>query len=270
MMNNYPKVKIRKWMYGPPCKVGDKKGEKGGDFVIPAQVVQTWEHNRIPLAHFLQLSRIRNRNKELDFFFFDRAKRDHFMTMEWGSRKISNVYFASRFGSMRADIFRYCYLYSNGGYYFDISKGVRGSIRHLHEPSDSALISFEGNTLPSADNLPSPGLQLNKNLVIQWGFGFSPQHPILEIMIDMIEKDSEKFEGITFESPREAIYQLTGPIQFTRAVHEYARILNPSMRGITQAGVDFNGSGIYSMLGSGWRHLDVPSYWRTSNSSIYL
>lgn len=241
------------------------------DQKIPPVVIQTWETNQIRAIHALNLLFFRWKNPDLSFKFLSSRDRDSYMESNWNKEKIFEVYHSAKFKAMQVDIFRYCYLYEHGGYYFDISKAVKVPITSLHSQLDTALISFEKNLVSQIEIQTEgfrPSLLFPKNLIIQWGFGFTPRHEVLRICIDKIEYDYPKFKGLMFASPREAILRLTGPVQFTRAVWEYAAHCNPGMRSIRQAGIDFYGKGIYSMLGSGWRHIESPSYWLASNCSI--
>ena len=45
------------------------------------------------------------------------------MEKNWGKQNISKIFFKFINGPLKSDIFRYCILYDQGGYYFDISKG---------------------------------------------------------------------------------------------------------------------------------------------------
>jgi len=250
----------------PFRQIGDQRATKKCVQSIPTTVYQTWETKAFGRRHWHSINRFRNLNPDLDFLLYNRQERDSYMLKHWGDRKIYQIYTRALFGPLKADIFRYCIIYSHGGYYFDISKGVNLSITSLHASNVSGLVSFENNPF---DGEPGPdNVLLPKNLVIQWGFGFAPRHTILSRHIASIEDNYEAFAGRVFESPKAAILDFSGPRAFTRTVHLVARL--ESMQGIAQLDVDFDSHGIYSMRGSGSRFFHFPSYAQEKNSPILI
>lgn len=244
--------------------VGNRNAKELSSQYIPTTVYQTWETKAFGRRHVQSIDKFRNLNPDLDFLLYDKQERDSYMLQHWADRKIYQIYIRSLFGPLSADIFRYCIIYSHGGYYFDISKGLDSSITSLHSRDISGLLSFEKNLF---DGEPGPdNVHLPKNLVIQWGFGFAPRHTILSRHIASMEDNYEAFAGRVFESPKAAILDFSGPRAFTRTVHLVAR--QEGMQGIAQIGVDFDSHGIYSMRGSGSRFLHFPSYANVRNSPI--
>jgi mannosyltransferase OCH1-like enzyme len=188
------------------------------------------------------------------------------MMQHWSESPISDIYFQSRFGAMRADIFRYCILFDKGGYYFDIGKGLSSQITSLHDASSSALISFEKNPVPS--DWPDSNLKFSRNLVLQWGFGFEKKHKILDMQIKRIIQNYPKYLSKKFANPKLAILELTGPLAFTQSVRDFLE--SSSSIDLTQAGIDFNNTGIFALPGAGSRLLQFPSYGQAVNQSLFL
>lgn len=245
--------------YGPVVTLDDWIPAKpSAHDSIPNVIIQTWEEKSFSALHALQILIFRARNSGLHHRLFDAFERDTYMETRWSDHKILSVYRASRFGALRADIFRYCIIWDLGGYYFDISKGLRGSVVDIKSKNSTGLITFENNPYPSLKSAESKGLLFHDKLVCQWGFGFSARHPLLGMHIEEICNRASIFADKVFENPKAAILGFTGPLAFTETVHRYS--LLQGMDGISQAGIDFNGRGIYSMLGSGFRHRRFPSY----------
>ena len=179
------------------------------------------------------------------------------MRNDWGDHPITEVYFKALYGPLRADIFRYCILFSRGGYYFDISKGLSSPILSLQQADCEFFLSQERNILnPEIVDLARLGLEQKK--FIQWGLGFEPEHPILDNVINQIAAAFPFYVGKIFPYPKEAILSFTGPDAFSRAVAKHLEG-SPSLAQHVLS-TDFGGSGIFSLKGSGYRYLSHPSY----------
>ena len=77
-----------------------------------------------------------------------------------------------------------------------------------------------------------------------------------------------RHQGKVFGFPKDAIRELTGPIMFTKSLHDaYAEGPLPH---VVQAGVDFNGQGIFALKGSKVRYMTAPAYTKAKNQAIVL
>jgi len=181
------------------------------------------------------------------------------MRLNWKEHPIYDIYARSKFGAMKADIFRYCILFERGGYYFDISKGCTTPLRDLHSPESEALITFEPNLHDFEINDATAYLLMHqKNLVVQWGFGFVKGHSFLGAVINRIVDKSNEYEGRKFKDPKAAIWEFTGPQAFTKAIQSSA---TSKLFGLVeQAGIDFNGQGVFNLPGSYVRYFTKRSY----------
>lgn len=236
---------------------------------IPPVVIQTWEDRRFGKTHLEEMAKFRDLNPELGFELWDREQRESYLREKWGAHPIFDIYRRSLFGPMKADIFRYCLMADRGGFYFDISKGCKAPLRSLCGPETEALITFEPHVSPLAcPPAVAPHLRHPDKLLLQWGFGFTPGHPIPSRTIANICAASPRFQGKVFASPKDAIRELTGPIMFTRSVHEV--FAQGPLTGVTQAGVDFDGQGIFALEGSKVRYMTAPAYTKAKNQPIVL
>ena len=228
--------------------------EKGREQKIPKNVYQTFKFNSFGKTHFEEISKFRELNRDFDFIFFDEGAQNTWIENNWFGTKILSIYKNLKFGPARADIFRYCILYTQGGYYFDISKGCRVPLTSLHDEECECLISFEQkDVFISPDRQIFNILKYPEKYILQWGFGFSSGHPFLKKTIDNIELDYHLYKGRKFENPKTAILMFTGPGQFTKSVRRV--LLDYPDLSITQAGIDFNRQGIFAMKGSEARYL---------------
>jgi mannosyltransferase OCH1-like enzyme len=146
---------------------------------IPPTVIQTWEDRLFGKNHLKEMAKFRDLNPELSFELWDRDQRESYLRERWGAHPIFDIYQRSLFGPMKADIFRYCLMADRGGFYFDISKGCTVPLRKLYGPETEALITNEPHVSPLACPASvAPHLKHPDKLMLQWGFGFTPGHPI--------------------------------------------------------------------------------------------
>lgn len=213
----------------------------GSPPVIPRRCIQTAEQAEFGTDHHAVLQELRQRNPDLDFLIFDRARRDAYMAQHWNRHPIGNIYQRARFGAMRADIFRYCVIHDQGGFYLDINKVLIQPLSSFVAADNQGLISFERNWC----QLPAPPrataqLQHPDRYIAQWCFAFTAGHSILRAMIQNICRYAPAFEHQSFEDPSQAIRSLTGPGLFTQTVRDHLeQRVDPQLR---QAGIDFNGT----------------------------
>jgi mannosyltransferase OCH1-like enzyme len=179
------------------------------------------------------------------------------------------MYSRSLFGQIKADLFRYLILFEFGGFYFDISKAVRRPLLSYFSSNDSEVITFERNPIPpDLISIRAKQLLHSDKLIAQWGFGFSPGHPILKLLLTQIEVDYESFDNQVYVSPKNEILALTGPLAFTRAVHRHC-ILNPNVS-LNQVDYDFLNYGDIAVPGSEARHKLIPHYTNSAPSKLFI
>jgi len=234
---------------------------------IPSVVYQTWESNFLPKTHAQGIAHFRELNPDMEFNLFDKKDRDDYMEESYGKHPICQIYKKAKFGPMKADIFRYCILYEKGGYYFDIKSYITKPISEICPTNCRGLIAFE----PFDTHIPPDGKALFKvqhtnKYVLIWGMGFAKGHRVLERMIDSICENYSFYKDRVFENPKLAILSYTGPGKFTQIVRE--EICRNETSDIYQAGVDFEGYGVYSMRGAEVRFLTNPSYANLKNAKI--
>jgi mannosyltransferase OCH1-like enzyme len=226
---------------------------------IPPLVHQTWSSKRLGKTHARQLALFRQRNPELDFVLYDDAQMNGYMDDRWTAHPIYDIYKNVRYAQLATDIFRYCLVYDLGGFYFDISKGVEAPICSVLHPSATGLISYEHRISPHLCAGDACCRDPHRDhIVAQYGFGFSPGHPLLGMVIAGICDAYPRFKGKVVDRPKQAILDFTGPDAFTRSVRQY---LSQTGDGdLVRAGVDFNGAAIWNMKGSYVRFFSTPPY----------
>lgn len=261
LIGEYPLVKVS------GCPATEPKLTSG----IPAVLYQTWETDLVGKTHYKLLEAFRARNRDIDFVFMDGAQIDAYMQKFYGDHPIYQIYSRGKFGPLKTDIWRYCILLERGGYYMDINKEITRPIREFVKPETKAFFAYETTlSLMVAPNAIAHRLENAHNLVDNWGFGFAPGHPILKKTIDNICKYYPQFAGRVFSQPKHAIIKLTGPAMLTQSLYD-ALLENTTSEfdaGLTQAGVDFFGSGNSNMARSWVRYAQIPAYAQARNQII--
>lgn len=272
MIARHPEISARLICEYPLVKVSDYAATAAPlNCQIPSVLYQTWETNQIGRTHFKALDAFRQRNPELDFVFFDGKQMDDYMAEQYGHHPIYQIYTRGKFGPLRTDIWRYCILLERGGFYMDINKELMRPIRSFVYPETKAVFAYESTlSLMVAPNEIVPRLVNPHNLVVNWGFGTTKGHPILQQTIDNICKYYPQFAGRVFEQPKHAIIKLTGPAMLTQSLYD-TLIQNPTAdfdAGLVQAGIDFNGFGNSNMARSWVRYAQIPAYAHARNQII--
>ena len=261
------KNNLRKYTEQPLIEIFDQVAIDPPDQKITPVVYQTWIINQFGRTHAQEINKFRELNRNLSFKFFTDLQMDEYMKHSWGNHKIFEVYQNSLIGPLRTDIFRYCILYDRGGYYFDISRGCKIPLTHLHKNNDEAVITFEDtySFIPPEKK----SLHLLKqpfNHFLQWGLCFQKNHKILEILIEKIIDNYSFYKNKKFSNPKLAILNFTGPGLYTKVVRNY--IENYGLNNISQLDVKFNNNGIFKLKGSSFRYNLMPSYTYLENEFI--
>jgi inositol phosphorylceramide mannosyltransferase catalytic subunit len=241
----------------PLVWVDDQDATVPIDQRIPPVVYQTWEDRYFGRRHAEEMRQFRALNPDLSFKLFDRESRDAYMTERWQDHAIYAVYANSLFGSMKADIFRFCILFDRGGYYFDIGKGCRKPLTSLHARDCSGLITFEDNDLflPPCHEVFGL-LSYPLKYALMWGLAFEQNHRIPEMMIDRIVDYYPLFRNVIFENPKSGILALASTGMYTSVVRDY--FATSDAVGIKQLGIYFESYGIFALRGSEFRNRRVP------------
>ena len=119
----------------------------------------------------------------------------------------------------------------------------------MHPAKAGGIIAFERNQeILSPDSETAGKISNPFNVVLQWAFGFRPQHPLLRKVLDRICEIEPYFRDVTFDNPRWAVLTLTGSEVFTSTYRGY--IKETKKTDIVEARVDFNASGVLRIPGS--------------------
>ena len=111
---------------------------------IPKIIYQTWKTKSLPLNVQKVRDKISKINPEYKLILFDDDDIDNFIKKNFDI-KIYNLYKKLNVGAAKADFWRYCILYINGGVYLDIDSDIIRPLDELIEDEDKCIITREGN-----------------------------------------------------------------------------------------------------------------------------
>jgi inositol phosphorylceramide mannosyltransferase catalytic subunit len=183
---------------------------------IPKTIYQTFKTKKLPWLSQWHIARMRRRNPQYVYEFYDDERINDFILSAYGER-ILNLYQRIDIGAAKADFFRYAILYKKGGVYLDIDSLVASRLDDFILPGDEAVISMEAH----------PGIY------VQWALVYSAGHPFLkktmEIIIDNLENN---------RFPND-VHKMTGPTAYSTAINECLKE-DPDIP-YRLMGIDYNG-----------------------------
>ena len=107
---------------------------------IPKQIIQTSFSDEIKnIFHLNSIYTFQELNPEYKYIFFDDKKCREFIKKKY-NESILKYYDILIPGAFKADFFRYCYLYKNGGCYFDCKSVLKVKLRDIIKSDDELLL----------------------------------------------------------------------------------------------------------------------------------
>ena len=140
--------------------------------MIPKHIYQTWKTKNL----HPNVQQVRNQIQQLNPDYTMHLYDDDDMLLFLRENYAPNVITAFQMlavGAAKADLWRYCILYTHGGVYLDIDAKITDSLDTLINYGNRGIITGEGN----------PGI------FCQWIMLFEPRHPFLYMMIENCVKN---------------------------------------------------------------------------------
>lgn len=188
---------------------------------IPKLIIQTNESDQVPPGMVDATNSILSLNPEYGYSYFTDQEARKFIFTHMGQR-VGRAYDKLIPGAYKADLFRYCYLWVNGGIYIDMGMLGLGKL--------DGVVGDQDTFVAPEDN--------GSDAIYNAFIASIPQHPIIGEAIDLAVKN---IESETYTSNPLGI---TGPILLGRA---FKNITGESV----YAGTDY---------GNGIRIIDFKKY----------
>jgi mannosyltransferase OCH1-like enzyme len=87
--------------------------------IIPLNIYQTWHTKNLPVLMYNTISKVKYNNPAFTYYLFDDEDCRRFIKNNFDT-EILNAYDSLVPGAYKADLWRYCVLYKNGGIYLDV------------------------------------------------------------------------------------------------------------------------------------------------------
>lgn len=97
---------------------------------IPKRICQTLNHNLTRSLHYKTVVNLQMLNPEYEYVFFNSRQRRDFIKKHF-DESVLETYDGLVSGAFKADVFRYCWLYLNGGVYVDCKMIARAPLRDI-------------------------------------------------------------------------------------------------------------------------------------------
>ena len=134
---------------------------------IPKLIHQTWTTTSLPAGVVEVVTRMKLNNSDYEFRLYDDRMIDDYICNEFSPWEY-NAFSRLTIGASKADFWRYCILYKQGGIYLDMDAEIVGQLDDLIGDQDACLITREGNR-PFFNN---------------WIMATVPGHPLFKLAIE--------------------------------------------------------------------------------------
>ncbi len=182
---------------------------------IPKTIFQTYKTAKLPALTRWHVGRLKRRNPQYDYQFYDDARIDAFLKEEYG-REVYDAYRRIHIGAAKADFFRYAILYKKGGIYLDIDSLILAKLDEFILPGDRAIISLESNL----------------EYYIQFALFYEAGHPFLKETMELI------IRNIGENKYPHQVHKMTGPAAYSSAIRKCLEA-SPDVA-YRQVGVDYD------------------------------
>lgn len=248
---------------------------------IPRNFFQTYKTSLFDQQHAEWMRLFRVQHPDHNFIFHDDQAMDEFMKTHWGHHPIYPIYLGAQFGPSKADIWRYCILYTYGGIYLDIDSAILFKLNIIPTEMEE-MISYEKNQLETfswqtgwpcgkyfaSRNFHQPKLSHSGNIALQWLLIFKAEHPIMGRVIELIVEYSSFYKNKEFDNVLHAVTSFTGPLVYTQALWEHVEQGNH----VSEFGFDFNGRAVFKNIPDPPNsiYLSNPNHYELQRNKIVL
>ena len=127
--------------------------------IIPLNIYQTWYTKKLPLLMSRAVNKLRMTNPRFNYYLFDDNDCREFIKNNFDS-KVLNAYDCLIPGAYKADLWRYCILYKNGGIYLDIKYEPCNNFKFIYLTEKEHFVCDKDNSgIYNAFMISVPGNQ---------------------------------------------------------------------------------------------------------------
>jgi mannosyltransferase OCH1-like enzyme len=185
---------------------------------IPKVIIQTHESELCKdLYHENAVKSIKLLNPEYKYIFFNNVQRREFIRNNFDT-DILEAYDILIAGAYKADLFRYCYLYKNGGCYFDYKTIAREPLRNIIKFDDETLICVDYDRKNTLHRFINCGAYLN-SVIMTTPNNINLLKMINACVTNVLNKQDVFYSLITARGCMD-ILDLTGPTLFYKILKD--------------------------------------------------
>ena len=188
--------------------------------IIPKTIIQTNDIEDINSKNAVDC--LKYKNPEYNYLFFNKNQRRLFIN-EYFEPDICLAYDLLVSGAYQADLFRYCYLYINGGCYFDYRIILRKPLREFIKPEDNFLITIDYEKTNSMDR--EIGTSYLNSIIFSTPKETKLLLIINECKINILDKQ-QYFINDALTRGVAGCLDLTGPTLLYKILKQYIRVEN--------------------------------------------
>lgn len=135
--------------------------------IIPLNIYQTWHSKNLPENMKKSVENLKRKNPRFQHFLFDDNDCRNFIEQNF-DKSVLDAYDKLIPGAYKADLWRYCILYKNGGIYLDIKYDCVNSFRFIElTEKEHWVFDINGNDIYNALICALPGNQTLLNCIHQ-------------------------------------------------------------------------------------------------------
>lgn len=179
-------------------------------YKIPKIIHQTFRSDDLPIELKKSVENLKSMNPDFEYRFYNDDDCFNFIKENY-DKEILHLYekINPKYGSARADFFRYLLMYKIGGVYLDIKSSVSKPLNELILPTDEYILThWEGRDWSDELNYYFGEFQ-------NWHIICSPNHPFLEKTIENVKENIRNYKG---EKGKFSVLNLTGPIAYSKSI----------------------------------------------------
>lgn len=176
---------------------------------IPLNLWQTYKTADLPLVVRNAQTTWTSLNPEFSYFFYEDADILHYIQQKWPP-EFSQFFQTLPVGAMKADLWRYLIIASEGGVYTDIDSVCFLPIREW--TFQEAL---------SNPHVLLIDLDCNPAQFCQWTFAATPRHPAMLYICYYVLNQWKTKGFIRYPDGRLSVLSTTGPMVFSEAINSY-------------------------------------------------
>lgn len=177
---------------------------------IPRIIHQTFRTNDLPQPIQEVVDRLKSMNPEFEYRFYNDDDCYEFIKENYDDDTLS-LYSSinPKYGSARADFFRYLVMYKIGGVYLDIKSFSNVPLKQTILPTDEYILThWEGRDFHETLNYYHGEFQ-------NWHIICKPGHPFLKKTIEMVKENIRNHRG---QKGKKYVLHMTGPIVYSKAI----------------------------------------------------